>query len=89
MRPDPAAPSGCVYELSGQEAVIPAAEQLFESLRARRQAYGSDKVPVIIEPREDVPWRYVVEAFNQALRAEFRNVGLAPRPGAAGGGTRP
>jgi len=39
------------------------------------------EVPVIITPRGRVRWTFVVDAFNQAIRAKYKNVGFAP-PGA-------
>jgi len=77
----PAGPdrAGCVYEIGGQAGGLDSPERLYEALRARREAYGSDGVPVVVRPRREVRWRYVVEAFNQAARADFTRVGLAPR----------
>jgi len=34
-------------------------------------------MPVVIRPEDDVPWQYAVEAFNQAVRADYRNIGFA------------
>lgn len=78
LRPSGPDRSGCVYELSGEAVGLDSPEKLYEALVARREAYGSDEVPVSIRARQDVRWRYVVEAFNQAMRARFKHVGLAP-----------
>ena len=49
----------------------------YEALRKRRDQTGSAKTPVVIEPRGDVPWEHVVNAFNQAVRAKFKKIGFA------------
>ena len=67
---------GCIYELSGHAVSMASPTQLYEALTARRQALDCDELPVIIQPRPDVRWQYVVEAFNQAVRAEFKNIGF-------------
>jgi biopolymer transport protein ExbD len=68
--------SGVIYELSGSAVGLTDAEELYRQLISRQQAIGSDEVPVIIQPRWDVPWRYVVEADNQAHRARFKTIGI-------------
>jgi biopolymer transport protein ExbD len=73
------APGGAAYHLDGGAALADAAG-LYRELVARRQAYGSDEVPVAIQPRWDVPWQYVVEADNQAHRAGFKSVGVVSAP---------
>ena len=49
----------------------------------RRAQPGVEEVeiPVIITPRGKVRWDFVVDTFNQAIRAKYKNVGFAP-PGA-------
>ena len=51
-------------------------DEVYKVLRARRDAAGTRKVPVIIEPYENVKWRFVIEAFNAAVRAKLENVTL-------------
>ncbi len=68
----------CIYEMSGHMVSMGSASQLYEALITRQKALGSDEVPVIIQPRASVRWRHVVEAFNQAVRARFKNIGFAP-----------
>jgi len=46
-----------------------------------RDRYESDEVPVIITPAHEVRWTHIVEAFNQAVRARFKNIGFAPAEG--------
>ncbi len=67
---------GAVYRLATGESFA-GPDELFAKLASLRRAYGSDQVPVAIQPRWDVPWQYVVEADNQAQRAGFRTVGIA------------
>ncbi len=76
LRPTGIDRTGCIYEISGHGVGTDSPRQLYEVLRARQRAVESDELPVIIQPRPDVRWRYVVEAFNQAVRAKFKNVGF-------------
>jgi biopolymer transport protein ExbD len=69
------AEEGVVYEL-GNSAVFTDPDGLYQALIARQKAFGSNEVPVIIQPRWDVPWQYVVEADNQAHRAKFKTIGI-------------
>ncbi len=78
LRPTGEDRADCIYEIGGYGIGIDSPAQLFAALRARQQALGSDEVPVVIQPRDDVRWQYVVEAFNQAVRAKFKNIGFAP-----------
>jgi biopolymer transport protein ExbD len=71
-----AADDGVLYELSGTSTAWKNPQELYAGLVALRESFGSDQVPVTIQPNWDVPWKSVVEAFNQALRAKFRNVGI-------------
>ncbi len=65
------------YELTGVSVVISTPAELHGHLKARQDRLGSKDVPVIILPTSDVPWEFVVEAFNQAKRAEFNKIGFA------------
>jgi biopolymer transport protein ExbD len=71
---------GAVYQLAGAAAPLNNPQELYRELASRRQAYGSDEVPVAIQPRWDVPWQYVVEADNQAHRAGFKTIGIVSTP---------
>jgi biopolymer transport protein ExbD len=73
-----------------------AAKQLYEELKKRHAAAGDPKVPAIIRPEVDlervaageyqyVRWQYVAEAYNQAVRAGFKEIGFR-WPGATGAG---
>lgn len=68
--------SSATYEVTGVAVMISAPEELYGSLLARQQALGSKDVPVMIVPQGDVPWEFVVEAFNQSVRAEFTKIGF-------------
>ena len=72
------APGGeVVFALPGSPGGVREARELYDGLVALREAYGSNEAPVLIRPEDDVPWQYAVEAFNQAVRADFRNIGFA------------
>lgn len=64
------------YEMSGIPAAIRSPGQLGELLRSRQEQIGSREVPIVIFPSDDVPWKYVVEAFNQAKKARFEKIGF-------------
>jgi biopolymer transport protein ExbD len=65
------------YEMTGVPVVINSPAELYGYLKQRQEQVGSDEVPVVILPAEDVPWEFVVEAFNQAVRARFLKIGFA------------
>lgn len=52
--------------------------ELYEHLMQRKVRYG-DEVPVLISPMPNVRWEHVVNAFNQAVRCSFKNIGFAPQ----------
>ncbi len=55
-------------------------DALFRHLSDARNHYGAnaDKLTVIIKPLRGVRWGHVVDAFNQAVRAGLKEVGVAP-----------
>ncbi len=67
---------GCLFEVSGFAMSTVDPDKLYQMLVQRREAIQSTDVPIIIVPRPDVPWRYVVEASNQSVRANFKHVGF-------------
>ena len=69
--------SSASYEMTGVSVVITSPQELFERLRERQGQLGSDEVPIVILPNEDVPWEFVVQAFNQAVRAKYKKIGFA------------
>ncbi len=75
----PAGPAGQdgVFELVGDAGVITDPTELYSRLAARRVVL-SDESAVTIRPVWSVRWQHVVEAFNQAVRADFQNVNIAP-----------
>ncbi len=77
LRPTGVDRLGCIYEIRGRGIGMDSPAQLYSTLEAWREALGTTEMPVIIQPRSDVRWRYVVEAFNQAVRAKFTNIGFA------------
>ena len=65
------------YEMTGIGVAIATPHDLGELLKQRREQIGSTEVPIVIFPSQDVPWGFVVEAFNQAKRANFQKIGFA------------
>ena len=65
------------YELTGVTTAITSVRELGDLLRLRQEQLGSREAPVVIYPNPDVPWGFVVEAFNQAKRAKFERIGFA------------
>lgn len=76
LRPTGVGKLDVVYEIVGQQAAIGDPEELFVVLENRKRVV-SDESPVVIKPRNDVRWRHVVEAFNQAVRAKYKNIAFA------------
>ncbi len=66
-----------LFEVGGIEVGTSSPEQLYQQLVGKREAIGSTKPPVEIRPSGDVAWAHVVNAYNQALRAKFENIGFA------------
>ncbi|HOF18823.1 MAG TPA: biopolymer transporter ExbD [Phycisphaerae bacterium] len=62
------------YEMGNFRYVEP--ENLFQALLQQQTQLGSRDIPVTIEPKPNVRWTFVVEAFNQAVRAKFENIGF-------------
>ena len=54
---------------------------LFAALESYRDTnrLAGDTVTVVIRPAADVPWEYVVDAYNQAVRAKFKKIGFSPQ----------
>lgn len=69
------------YKLQGMPDATDA-KSLFEKLRQKVSQSGgesgAERIQVVIRPRRNAPWQFVVEAFNQAMRAKFKNIGFAP-----------
>ncbi len=64
---------GVVYSLVGVNKPLRSPQELIESLLARKSRFDKDTdVIVVIQASRLVRWRYVVEACNQANRANFQ-----------------
>ncbi len=72
---------GVLIEITGTDVAYTEIPKLYKYLvhLKRRQAEGDD-VPVFINPLGRVRWTFVVDAFNQAIRAEYKTIGFA-QPG--------
>lgn len=64
----------CEFEMSGSLERLTNPEELYLQLRGRKDRIGSDEVPVIIVPLPGIRWGFVVEAYNQAYRAQFKTI---------------
>lgn len=69
--------SAASYEMTGVPTVITSEAELYEYLKKRQEQLGTKDVPVLILPAVDVPWDFVVKAFNQAVRCQFTKIGFA------------
>ena len=61
-------------------APMTTAEELYAYLIAIKSSSGkeAEDVPVTIKPLGNVRWVHVVNAFNQAVRADYKKVGFKP-----------
>ncbi len=75
IRPSGVSSKGASYEMSGHSLGINNPQELYEYLVAQKKRFG-DELPIIIHPQPNVAWEYAVEAFNQAVRARFKNIGF-------------
>ncbi len=69
------------FTLEGEGTSLETPSELYGRLLARRDALGTDEIPIIIDPRGNVRWKFALEAYNQAIRARYKNVGFAPTGG--------
>ena len=79
IRPAPDNVVGAVFEVSGENTLFKQVSQVYRMLERKKAIARSAKMPVVIEPREDVLWEHVVNVFNQAVRAKYENIGFATR----------
>jgi biopolymer transport protein ExbD len=57
-----------------------AASGVFQYLESARKGLAQpENSQVVISPTGNVPWQYVVQVYNQAVRAKFAKVGFAPQ----------
>ena len=66
-----------VYEIN-RTPIRGGAQELYAILRQHQAAIESEENIVVIKPRGDVRWEFVVEAYNQAVRAEYSKIAFAP-----------
>jgi biopolymer transport protein ExbD len=76
VRPTGEHRQGVVFEIDGAMVQTSSPRELGDRLMAIKRQIKGD-ASVIIRARGDVQWRWAVEAFNQAVRAEYRFVGWA------------
>jgi biopolymer transport protein ExbD len=69
----------CRYEVDSQifEGGTQAELEQFHVYLKGRKEHSDGKAPVFIRPRGDVKWKFVVEAFNAAVAAQFEYIGFA------------
>jgi biopolymer transport protein ExbD len=60
------------YRIEGGEASSDP-QKLYEDLRIRKEQLDA---PLVIQVNKEVRWEFVVEAFNQAIRAEYEDIGF-------------
>ena len=77
VRPTGEHNTGVVYEVMGHGRPITNGHDLHAVLQQRAELTGTAS-PILIRPRPDVEWGYVVEVFNQAGRCGFDEVNFAP-----------
>jgi len=70
---------GVLFEVQGAPQAAETPLDLYRNLMARQQVFGTGwaEVPIIIQIRPNVQWRWATEAFNQCVRAKFKQVGFA------------
>lgn len=80
LRAAPPDDQGVLVEIEGTTFSFSDVPKLWDYLTGFRRQYGEEsaEVPVIITPVGKVRWKFVVNAFNQAIRAKFKNIGFAP-----------
>ena len=68
------------YELSDSNFRMDTGEQLFQALTDRKASMGgasASEVSLVLQPYMNVKWNWVTEAYNQAVRAEFKKISFA------------
>ena len=74
----PSGADGASYSFSDSGLSMPNPQQLYEQLEARkREIPGASEAPIIIDVMQGVRWEHVVSAFNEALRAKFKNIAFS------------
>ena len=72
--------SGVLIRVQHSDVVLVDVAEFYEYLiqMKRRHDDEAGEVPVYIKPVSGVQWDYVVDAFNQAVRAGYKRIGFAP-----------
>jgi biopolymer transport protein ExbD len=65
---------GATYDLQRSAVSLNSPAELYEKLRQTKARFPRGDVQLTIRPREDVRWAFVVEAYNQARRANFSGI---------------
>ncbi len=63
--------------LEGSADALTSFKQLYARLKGLRKTVYDEDSPVNIRPDANVPWKHVVNCFNQGVRARFKNVNFA------------
>ena len=71
---------GVLITVQHTDVPLTTAEELHSYLMQMKQRHGdqASEVPVTIKPLGNVRWNHVVNAFNQAIRADYKKVGFKP-----------
>ena len=69
-------PKTPVYEIPGMSRRITQPGELYDYLMGQKQIAER---AVVVQPWANVRWEHVVNAFNQAVRAEYKKIGFAMR----------
>ncbi len=59
--------------------------KLLEGMREDKGGAFSAENPIVIQPSGDVRWQHVVNAFNAAVKARYKNIAFAQATGGEGG----
>jgi biopolymer transport protein ExbD len=80
LKPNPGDAQSVIIEIRDTGKKPSNMVELFTYLAGQRARYGGEQteIPVVIKPLQGVRWGFVVDAFNQAVRAGFKEVGVAP-----------
>lgn len=68
---------GAMYTVGTNTVSVRSGQELYQELTRIRTMLNSPDLGVLLDVQGDVRWGFVVEAYNQALRANFRNITFA------------
>ena len=69
--------NGAAYEV-GNVTINNDPKELSQMLVALSRTYDIEKTTVVIGPSADVKWEYVLDAYNQAVKAKLQKVNFKP-----------